>query len=98
MALVSPAEKIADSLSDRFSGIQPFWPPRSPGSPSLPSQLHRLRRPPADAVATRTPGARVAPLSSTTAHVQYPSHREVITFGPAVVPLLLRELEQRPNH
>jgi len=42
--------------------------------------------------------AEVAPLSSTTARVQHPSYREIITLGPAVVPLLLRELEQRPNH
>jgi hypothetical protein len=42
--------------------------------------------------------AEVAPLSSTTARVQHHSYREIITLGPAVVPLLLRELEQRPNH
>src|SRR5262245_45694819 len=42
--------------------------------------------------------AEVAPLSSTTARVQHPAYRAIIALGPAVVPLLLRELEQRPNH
>jgi hypothetical protein len=42
--------------------------------------------------------AEVAPLSSTTARVQHRSYREIIALGPAVVPLLLRELGQRPNH
>jgi hypothetical protein len=40
----------------------------------------------------------VAPLSSSTARVQHPAYREIIALGPAAVPLLLRELEQRPNH
>jgi hypothetical protein len=40
----------------------------------------------------------VAPLSSTTARDQHPAYRAIIALGPAVVPLLLRELEQRPNH
>jgi hypothetical protein len=42
--------------------------------------------------------ADVAHLSSTTARVQHPSYREIIALGPAAVPLLLRELERRPNH
>jgi len=42
--------------------------------------------------------AKVAHLSSTTARMQHPSYREIIALGPAVLPLLLRELEQRPNH
>ena len=42
--------------------------------------------------------AEVAPLSSSTARVQHPAYRAIIALGPAVVPLLLRELEQRPNH
>jgi hypothetical protein len=42
--------------------------------------------------------ADVAPLSSTTARVQHPAYREIIAMGSAVVPLLLRELERRPNH
>jgi hypothetical protein len=42
--------------------------------------------------------ADVAPLSSTTARVQHPAYREIIALGPAAVPLLLRELERRPNH
>jgi len=40
----------------------------------------------------------VAPLSSSTARVQHPAYREIIGLGPAAVPLVLRELEQRPNH
>jgi hypothetical protein len=42
--------------------------------------------------------AAVAHLSSTTARVQHPAYREIIALGSAVVPLLLRELERRPNH
>jgi hypothetical protein len=42
--------------------------------------------------------AAVVPLSSTTARVQHPAYREIIALGPAVVPLLLRELERRPDH
>ena len=42
--------------------------------------------------------AEVAALSSTTARVRHPSYRAIVALGPAVVPLLLRELEQRPNH
>ncbi len=40
----------------------------------------------------------VAHLSSTTARVQHPAYREIIALGPPAVPLLLRELERRPNH
>jgi hypothetical protein len=42
--------------------------------------------------------ADVAHLSSTTARVQHPAYREIIALGPSAVPLLLRELERRPNH
>jgi hypothetical protein len=42
--------------------------------------------------------SKVAVLSSTTARVQHPSYQEIVALGPDVVPLLLRELEQRPNH
>ena len=41
--------------------------------------------------------AEVAHLSSTTARVQHPAYREIIALGPPAVPLLLRELERRPN-
>jgi hypothetical protein len=41
--------------------------------------------------------AEVAALSSTTARVEHPSYRAIVALGPAVVPLLLRELEQHPN-
>jgi hypothetical protein len=42
--------------------------------------------------------AEVAALSSTTARVRHPSYLAIVALGPEVVPLLLRELEQRPNH
>ncbi|HKI38296.1 MAG TPA: hypothetical protein VKA46_40985 [Gemmataceae bacterium] len=35
-------------------------------------------------------------LSSTTAMVNHPAYQEIIGLGPSVVPLVLRELEQRP--
>ena len=37
-------------------------------------------------------------LSSTTAKVLHPAYQRIIGLGPGVVPLLLRELEVRPNH
>ena len=40
----------------------------------------------------------VAPLSSTTARVKHPAYQRIIALGQAAVPLLLRELEERPNH
>ena len=42
--------------------------------------------------------SEVAALSSTTARIEHPSYRAIVALGPAVVPLLLRELEQHPNH
>jgi hypothetical protein len=35
-------------------------------------------------------------LSSTTAMVNHPAYQEIIALGPAVVPLVLRELQERP--
>jgi hypothetical protein len=40
----------------------------------------------------------VAPLSSTTRRVQHPAYQRIIALGPRVVPLVLRELKERPNH
>jgi hypothetical protein len=37
-------------------------------------------------------------LSSPTAMVNHPAYQEIIGLGPAAVPLVLRELEQRPAH
>jgi hypothetical protein len=36
-------------------------------------------------------------LSSPPAIVNHPAFRAIIALGPAVVPLMLRDLEQRPN-
>jgi hypothetical protein len=38
------------------------------------------------------------PSSSTTELAMCPSYQRIIGLGPAVVPLLLRELEQAPDH
>lgn len=38
-----------------------------------------------------------APLSSTTEIAMHPAYQQIIGMGPAVVPLLLRELERAPN-
>jgi hypothetical protein len=38
------------------------------------------------------------PLSSMTEMVQHPAYQEIIRMGWDVVPLLLRELEERPHH
>ena len=40
----------------------------------------------------------VGPLSSVTRIVQHPAYREIISLGQEVVPLMLRDLEQRPDH
>jgi hypothetical protein len=37
-------------------------------------------------------------LSSTTEMMELPSYQQIIALGPAVVPLLLRELEREPDH
>lgn len=37
-------------------------------------------------------------LSSTTAMVLHPAYQRIIGLGPGAVPLLLRELQVRPNH
>jgi len=38
------------------------------------------------------------PASSTTQLAMCPSYQRIIGLGPAVVPLLLRELERQPDH
>lgn len=38
------------------------------------------------------------PTSSTTDMALCPSYQRIIGLGPAVVPLLLRELERQPDH
>jgi hypothetical protein len=40
----------------------------------------------------------VAHLSSTTRRVQHPAYQRIIALGPKVVPLLLRELKDGPDH
>lgn len=42
--------------------------------------------------------AEVGPCSSVTAMATHPAYQEIIGMGPAAVPLLLRELELRPDH
>jgi hypothetical protein len=42
--------------------------------------------------------AAVAHLSSTTARVQHPAYQKIIALGKPAVPLLLHELQERPNH
>jgi hypothetical protein len=37
-------------------------------------------------------------LSSLTARAQHPAYREIIRLGDAVVPVVLRELQRKPNH
>ena len=39
----------------------------------------------------------VAPLSSVSEITRHPAYQEIIALGAEVVPLLLRELEQRPD-
>ena len=37
-------------------------------------------------------------LSSVTRTAMHPAYQRIIGMGPAAVPLILRELEQRPDH
>ena len=37
-------------------------------------------------------------LSSTSALIAHPAYQAIIALGPAVVPLLLRDLEREPTH
>jgi hypothetical protein len=37
-------------------------------------------------------------LSSTTAMVSHPAYQAIVSLGPLVVPLLLRDLEREPAH
>ncbi|MBI1830418.1 MAG: hypothetical protein HYR84_03095 [Planctomycetes bacterium] len=56
---------------------------------SLPDRFRRLAAEWRDAVAH---------LSSTTARNNHPAYREIISLGPEVVPLLLRDLEDNQTH
>jgi hypothetical protein len=38
------------------------------------------------------------PYSSSARLAEHPAYREIIGMGPAAIPLLLRELEQQPDH
>lgn len=38
------------------------------------------------------------PLSSIRQIIEHPAYQAIIALGPAVVPLLLRELERQPDH
>ena len=38
------------------------------------------------------------PLSSSTAIAAHPAYQEIIGMGPAVIPLVLRELQERGGH
>jgi hypothetical protein len=84
MAAMSPA-RIGTASAE---SSQPVGSP-SPDDPDLERMFRQL----ADEWL-----AAVAHLSSTTARVQHPTYREIVALGPPVVPLLLRELERRPNH
>ena len=42
--------------------------------------------------------AETAYLSDVTAIVEHPAFQEIIRMGDAVVPLMLRDLEERPRH
>jgi hypothetical protein len=42
--------------------------------------------------------AETAHVSSSTDLVEHPAFREIVSLGPVIVPLLLRELEARSGH
>lgn len=41
--------------------------------------------------------AETGHLSSTTKIIKHPAFQEILTLGPAVIPLILRDLEARPR-
>jgi hypothetical protein len=42
--------------------------------------------------------AEVGPVSSTTEMAMHPAYQQIIGLGPEAVPLILRELEKKPDH
>jgi hypothetical protein len=38
------------------------------------------------------------PWSSSARLAEHPAYRQIVALGPAVIPLLLRELERQPDH
>lgn len=50
-----------------------------------------------DALATQW-RAETGDLSSTTKRILHPAYQQIIGLGPTAVPVLLRELEHRPDH
>jgi hypothetical protein len=42
--------------------------------------------------------AETAMLSSTTKRIMHPAYQAIIGLGPAVVPILIEELRERPNY
>lgn len=65
--------------------------PQTPAVPPVETVEERFRRLEAE---WRTDTAH---LSSTTRIVNHPAFREIVGLGAAVVPLMLRDLEQRPR-
>jgi hypothetical protein len=65
----------------------PAAPPREGPDPTLEKEFQRL------AAIWR---AETCYLSSSTAIVNHPAYQEILGLGPAAVPWILRELEQRP--
>src|SRR5262245_43626858 len=61
----------------------------SPGETSLPERFHTL--------VERWKRER-GPHSSSARLTNHPAYQEIIALGPAVVPLLLQELERAPDH
>jgi hypothetical protein len=65
-------------------------------SPQLPPAAAALE--PAFLALARSWKQECGPSSSTTERSMSPSYQRIIGMGPAVVPLLLRELERQPDH
>jgi len=65
--------------------------PQAPQAPETDSVEKRLRQ------LEATWMAAVGHHSSTTKLVTHPAYQEILRLGPAVIPLMLRDLEQRPR-
>jgi hypothetical protein len=65
--------------------------PQTPQAPETDTVVERFRRLEAAWMAA------VGHHSSTTKLVNHPAFQEILRLGPAVIPLMLRDLEQRPR-
>jgi hypothetical protein len=71
--------------------MPPIPVPQTPDKPETETVEERFRR------LEATWLAAVGHHSSTTKLISHPAFQEILRLGPAVIPFMLRDLEQRPR-